>query len=287
MENSFGSLISTAKSVLVLLPTDLNLDTVAAGLAVSLSLPQENVVSSDSPMLVEFNRLVGVQKIRKDLGNKNLTLKFAGYKADNIEKVSYDIVNSEFRLTIVPKIGTNAPKQEQVEYSYSGVSADLIILVGGQDKNTFPALKQKELQGVKMVHVGVRSLESQDILEFSRPAAAVSEVIAHLIKENGLAIDPDIATNLVAGIEDGSKHFTHPYVNADTFALIADLMRAGGRRSTDQLDRTQFPAGSIPGEMIQQPQHIQEVGAIEEVETENAPQSWFEAPQIYKGTSVS
>lgn len=289
MENSFGSIISTAKSILLLLPSDPNLDTVAAGLSVSLSLPQENTVSSPSEMLVEFNRLVGVQKVRKDLGNKNLTIKFTDYKADNIEKVSYDIENGEFKLTVVPKLGTNAPKKEQVGFTYSGVSADLIVLVGGQDKGSFPQLKQKELAGIKMVHIGTRSLDTAEILEFARPASSVSEVAAHLIKENGLAIDPDIATNLVAGIEDGSKNFTHPYVNADTFMLVADLMRSGGRRTvTEKLNRDQFPMGSIPGEVVQsQMPQSQEVGAIENIETENAPQSWFEAPQVYKGTSVN
>ncbi|MBX4205890.1 hypothetical protein KW795_01710 [Candidatus Microgenomates bacterium] len=286
MENSFGSIISSAKSILILLPNNPTLDEVAAGLSLSLVLPQDSNVSCETPMLVEFNRLVGVNKIRKDLGNKNLSVKFVGYKADDIEKVSYDIEQGEFKLTVVPKLGMNAPKVDQVSLSYSGVSADLIVLIGGDDKDSFPALNQKDLQTAKKLHFGVRALDNIEVIEFARPASAVSEVLAHLIKESGLvqSFDPDTATNLLTGIEEASQSFTHPYVNADTFSLVSELMKSGGRRSTvERVRPEQFPMGAIPG-VTPLPEDSTDP---EGIEVENAPQSWFEKPQIYKGTSVS
>ena len=97
MDNSFSSLVDSASSVLILLPNKPYFDQVAAGLSLYLSLSdkKEVTISCPSPMMVGFNRLVGVNKIVAEIGNKNLTIRFAGYDADSIEKVSYDIENGE------------------------------------------------------------------------------------------------------------------------------------------------------------------------------------------------
>ncbi len=289
MDNSFGNIISEAKSILVLLPSNPNFDQVASGLSLFLAVrtAKETTISSSTPMVVEFNRLVGVNEIRSDFGDKNLTIKFVDYKADQIEKVSYDIESGEFRLTIVPKIGQLAPKENQVNLTYSGTSADTVILIGGSKKEDFPALSSKDLKPTKVLHIGTQSVEATDILDFSAHAPAISQVVAGLIREIGAQMDADIATNLLTGLEEGTQSFAHPLVNADTFALAADLMKSGGRRAgTGRIDRASFPTGSIPGESLNM-KSPEEVGPVEDVEIENAPQSWFEAPQIYKGTSVS
>src|SRR3990167_10506820 len=100
MDNSFSSLVDSASSVLILLPNKPYFDQVAAGLSLYLSLADRKsaTISCPSPMMVGFNRLIGVNKIVEEIGNKNLMIKFAGYDANNIEKVSYDIENGEFKL---------------------------------------------------------------------------------------------------------------------------------------------------------------------------------------------
>ena len=71
-------------------------------------------------------------------------------------------------------------------------------------------------------------------------------------------------------------------------------MKSGGKRSTmDRVKPEQFPQGSIPGQetqVIQQPvmqTQINDAPNPEGIETENIPQSWFENPPVYKGTSVN
>ena len=54
-------------------------------------------------MVVEFNRLVGVNKITTELGNKNLVIKFKYYKVAGSEIVSYDIEKGEVKLSVMPK----------------------------------------------------------------------------------------------------------------------------------------------------------------------------------------
>lgn len=286
MENSLKSIIDSSKSVLILLPTKPYFDQVAAGLALYLAIRQdkEAAITSPSPMIVEFNRLVGVNKITQELGNKNLIIKFSDYKASDIERVSYDIENSEFRLSVIPKPGVSAPLKEQAQLSYSGISADTAILVGGVNDTHFPVLSSSDLAGVKLVHIGPRPLSTspgKSVISLARPASSVSELVAGLIKESALKLDSDIATNLVMGIEEGSNKFSSSDVTSETFQIFADLMRAGGQRLNHApfVQRKSMP-GSPP------PARFQQATEVKRQDSKDAPKDWLQ-PKIYKGTSVS
>ena len=250
MENSFSSLIDSAASILVLLPVKPNFDQVAAGMTLYLSIhdTKEVNISCPSPMMVGFNRVIGINKISSELGNKNLTIKFEGYDANNIEKVSYDIVGGEFNLTVMPKAGFVAPSQEQMNLSFSGISADLVVLVGGASDSDFPALSSQELVSAKVAHIGNRVFSSnREVMSYAKPGATTSEIVGNLIKDNGLSMDPDVATNLVMGIEEGTSNFISSEVNADTFETFAYLLRSGGiRQSKTKLSPMGFPPGAIP-----------------------------------------
>lgn len=263
MQDSFSSLIDSAASILVLLPTKPYFDQVAAGLSLYLSIhdKKEVNISCPSPMMVGFNRIIGINKISSELGNKNLTIKFKGYDANNIEKVSYDIIEGEFNLTVVPKTGFTAPTKEQMDLSFSGVSADLIILIGGANDSHFPILETPELASAKVAHIGNRVLSSsRNVMSFAKPGATTSEIVANLIKDNNMSVDPDIATNLVMGVEEGSANFTSPDVNADTFETFANLLRSGGvRQPKTKLSPIGFPPGAIPTTPFNQPKPVRTV----------------------------
>lgn len=281
MENSFKSLIDSASSILILLPSKPYFDQVAAGLSLYLVLKgQKDVqISCPNPMLVEFNRLIGVNKILSEVGSKNLTLRFSDYPASNIERVSYDIENGEFRLMVVPKPGFASPKKEQINLNYSGISADTIILIGGANESHFPVLSSKDFNEAKLIHLGVRALVlgGKHVMSFARPASSATEIVASLIKQSGYNLDADISTNLVMGIEEGSNHFTNPDVSAETFEIFAELLRAGGQRvPAHKVETSSFPQGSILGEEIK----------MEKVEKKEAPKDWLE-PKIFKGTTIS
>lgn len=304
METSFSSLVDSAASILVLLPTKPYFDQVAAGLALYLSLhdKKEVAISCPSPMTVGFNRLVGVNKITSELGNKNLTIRFKNYDAANIEKVSYDIDNGEFKLAVVPKSGFVAPTKEQIDLSFSGVSADLVILVGGANDTHFPLLESQELASAKVAHIGTRALSSnREVMSFAKPGSSASELVASLIKENGMSMDTDVATDLLMGIEDGSSNFASPEVTPETFETFAYLLRNGGQRQPKtKLSPMSFPVGSIPTQPFTQApaagagfnrpneaKPVQDVPGTQEQEQDvNPPDDWLQ-PKVFKGTSVS
>lgn len=311
MNTNLASLVESATSILILLPIKPYFDQVAAGLSLYLSLKdlpageagkKEVAISASSPMMVGFNRIIGINKIVTEVGNKNLTIKFAGYDAGNIEKVSYDIENGEFRLTVVPKIGFNSPTKEQLDLSYAGVASDLVILIGGANDTHFPLLASEDVIGAKIVHIGTRVMaSSKEVMSFAKPGSSTSELIANLIRENGFSIDADTATNLVMGIEEGSNNFGNSEVTPETFETFAHLLRSGGVRSLKtKLSPTSFPAGSIPTQPFSaalQPkqdarQVMQQIETVSpdtegtpEIEQDiNAPDDWLQ-PKVYKGAS--
>ncbi len=301
MNDSFTGLINSAASILVVIPEKPNFDAAAAGLALYLSLREvkETMIYCASPITVGLNRLIGVNKISQELGNKNLTIRFAGYEANNIEKVSYDIENGEFKLTVVPKSGFTAPGKDQMNLSFSGVSADLIVLIGGVGENDFSVLSSQELVGAKVAHLGVRTLTSaRAVMDFASPGSSVSEVTANLIKENNLSLDADVATNLVMGIEEGSHNFASGEVTPDTFETFAFLLRNGGQRPPrTKLSPINFPPGAIPTQPFSSPKPVRQVQPMqpepiaEEIESkeelvENPPDDWLQ-PKVFKGTSIS
>ncbi len=306
MEQSFKGFIDQAQSVLILLPTKPYFDQVAAGLSLFLTLREEKSVQiySPSPMVVEFNRLIGVNKVTQELGNKNLVVSFVDYQASDIERVSYDIENGQFKLTVIPKDRISPPSQKQIELGYSGVSADMVILIGGANDSHFPALSKNELAGAKLIHIGTRdiNLTGKKVISFSRPSSSVSELTGVILKDSGYSLNEDVATNLLTGIEDGSNSFTGNDVTADTFAIVSELMRSGGKRDLSQRVPENYPPGAIPASSSQgqiprnyppampQGQNVQQKASDQaqvqdEEEDENAPKDWFE-PKIFKGTSV-
>lgn len=298
-DNSFSTLIDSASSILILLPTKPYFDQVAAGLSLYLSLigTKEVTISCPSPMMVGFNRIIGINKIVSEIGNKNLTIKFTGYDATNIEKVSYDIENGQFKLTVVPKIGFASPAKEQLDLSYSGISADLVILIGGANDTHFPILGTEELATAKVAHIGTRVLTSnREILSFAKPGSSTSELMTSLIKESGLTLDVDAATNLVMGIEEGSSHFESSEVTPETFETFAYLLRNGGKRPPrERLSPMSFPIGSIPTQPFSKP--VQQIPVLNENETVdpentqeteadiNPPADWLAQPKVFKGSS--
>ncbi len=326
MENSFRSIIEQSQSLVIFLPKSPTFDQVASALSLFLGLKDSKPVQivSASPITVSYNRLIGVDKVSGETGNKNLVIGFSGYDANNIEKVSYDIVEDQFKLTVLPKSGINPPKEDQVKITYEGVSADTVILFGGSTDADFPQLSVKGLESSKMYHVGTHPLTvdpSRIIYTFAQPLASASELTFFLLNEAQLRIDTDIATNLLMGIEDATQNYKSGNVSAETFEVTAALIRAGGRRLSGEVaDRSKYPAGSIPqatvkpdiqenqpkvqavapmdyADFSQTPQEmpiedIQKATVTEDVTVKvnddilNPPDDWLQ-PKVYRGTSLN
>lgn len=323
MQDTFKTLIDSAQEILILLPTRTYIDQVASGLSLYLSLTASGksvTISCPTDMTAEFSRLVGVDKVTKELGNKNLVIKFVNYNADDIDKVKADVEDGKFMLTTIPKTGKKSPSREQLGINYAGASPELVILIGGGNDTHFPALEIEEIKKTKIIHIGTKLLEIQkndiEALSFATTSSSVSEIVANLIKESMLPIDPDMATNLLAGIEDKSNGFQSQETTAQTFEMFAELLKLGGKRIPKLSLPKNYPQGSIPTKPFSMPQTAktftqqndqenmyqqhqnnvlqkteEKVSTMtaEEAEKElefDIPASWSE-PKIFTGTSIS
>ncbi|MBI2590514.1 MAG: hypothetical protein HYW33_01355 [Candidatus Blackburnbacteria bacterium] len=268
----FQQALPEAKSVVILMPEKPTLDIVASATALSLALSEdkkETTVACPSPMLVEFNRLVGVQKVTDSIENRNLTISFEDYEATNIERVSYNIESGKFMLVISPKSGTTAPNKDQIVLGYRGVSGDLIIVVGALTKNSLGKFNQeKELFGegskVALVNNAPVSGFSSATELISPDASSVSESTLRVIEGLNLNLNPDIATNLLAGLRAGTDSFQRA-VTAETFSAASRLVGAGARLDLQS---------TTPNTAQNQPQ------------AEKAPSSWMEEPKVFTGNRL-
>lgn len=252
MDEQFKQIVANAKSILIFLPTKPFFDQVAAALALFLALREEKdtQIVSASPMTVDFNRIIGVNKITQEAGSKNLIIKFLEYNPKDIERVKFDLEDDKMvYLSVIPLPGKKAPAKDQVHLSYSGISADTVFLIGGLNNAHFPQLT-KDLAGAKLVHIGIKDIALTDHhpISLARPASSVSELVYYFLKDSEITIDRDTASDLLMGIEDSTRNFTDSNATADTFMAIADLMKRGARRYQSQsvISPANFPPGAIP-----------------------------------------
>lgn len=234
----FQKTLPEVKSALVVLSQNPSFDAVAAGLAFSLALGKSSisaVVCGPTPMIVEFNRLVGVDKIREDLGDNNLVITFTDYPPDDIEKVTCGIEGDTFTLVALPKPGCRAPRKDQVNLSFSGVGADLVVVVGVNYPDGLGKFAQKKdiFEKGNLALLGNSPLSGwRSSIELIDPSAgSISEVVFDVLEQSGLSIDEDIATNLFLGIEAGTRNFTSHQVKAETFEKVSKLLRRGAHRA--------------------------------------------------------
>jgi len=298
MDQPFITSLQNSKTLLILLPTKPYFDQVAAGLSLYLSVrnQRDTTIACPSPMTVEFNRLVGVNKVKSEMGNKNLVIRFTDYDGKDIERVSADLEDGVFKLTVIPKPSVAAPEKSQMEVSYSGISCDTVILVGGANESHFPILSTNELAGASLLHIGIRPLDTEkNVTSFVNDASSVSEVVSSLIVPSSLytigddqspsntifTVDADSATNLLMGIESSTNKLNDETATADTFYYVSELMRSGGvRNGAKSISPKAFPPGSIPTGSRPLP------NASQTIQEPQPPSDWLSKPKIYKGGST-
>lgn len=228
--------LSQATSVYVLLPQNPTVDMVAGGLALYLTLKENNIqvsIASPSPMRVEFSRLVGVDKISQKIGNRNLVISLKSPQG-SIEKVSANEKGDTFELVIIPKAGKKAPQKDEITYTYAGAEAELLFIVGANALESLGDIYQTEKKLFTSAHtVSINKMLAKPIAQTTvtdPEASSISEIINQLIEQLGFSIKDDIASNILAGIDSATNRFSSPVTSPNAFSLAGKLMAAGGKR---------------------------------------------------------
>lgn len=229
--------LESGKSMFVLLPTNPSFDATAAGLALFLSLREAGksvFIGSPTKMRVEYTSLVGINEISDKIGNRNLIIAF-DYQEDAIEKVSYNVEEGKFNLVIEPKAGHPPLESKGVKFSYEGIEAQLIFVVGARRLEELGELYERNRQVVNtatIINIDTKAANTKfgQVNFVIQGAAAISELAYDLLKKANLPFNVDIVGNLMKGIETQTQNLQAPFVGPDTFEAVAQLMRAGAKR---------------------------------------------------------
>lgn len=224
--------IEKAKSVLVLTKKNPSLDGVAASLALYLVLKNSGKdvqIASQSDPIVRDSHLVGLDKIKTDIGNTNLVIVFPG---NSVEKVSANEEENTFNLVIQPKSGSSLLNHKDLKFKYTGATADLVIIVGSSSLDSVGTILTDEEDLVKNSLIcNISNLPSNfGKINLVDTNCSISEITSAVIQETGLEMTEDAAQNLMLGIEDATNNLTSPDITADTFEALALLYRSGARR---------------------------------------------------------
>ena len=230
--------LSTSQSVYVVVGSEPTIDMVASSIALAETLKASGKkvhLLCPTPMIVEFSNLYGIDTVSNVIGNKDLVISLP-YEANQVEKVSYTISEdgTRFNLVISPASNSTPLNFSQAEFAYSGAQADIAFMIGTESTDDLKQLYEQEQQffdGVFSVVINyqkTKMLCRHELLIGSY--SSFSEGMNTIIKRLQLEITPELATNLLVGIEHETKQFTTQETTAETFACVAELMRLGGER---------------------------------------------------------
>lgn len=239
------NLLPSAKNILIALPQNSDIDRLAAGLALFLIFEVQgkgvSVVCDDSIKVSQAD-LFGVDHIQKTFPQTeggNLTLTLEGVAAsDNtvpaLEKLDWYAENNNLNLVFHVIVGQTFQPVKIVP-RYSGGGYDLIFTVGAYNLNSLGNIYQQNQQafsGTHIINIDTQTANSSfgqtNVLDTN--SSSISEVMVNLISDLNLPLDTDSASNLLAGIFDATNILSNNKTSADTFNVIANLLRAGGRK---------------------------------------------------------
>ena len=235
--------LSGTGPIFILFGPNATTDHVASTLGLFVSLKQAGkdvLIASPAEMRAEFSRLVGLDKVGKTIGNRNLAITFKNFDPGWMEKISHnDGQGSNFELVIEPKSGHKAPDPKDVEFSFRGAHADLIFVIGTsrlEDLGPIYESEHKLFSEATTVSFNRRQNPAfATISVVDNSASSLSEMIAEFIDQLELELPADAASNLLAGIDFATNRFQNPVISPSAFTTAGKLIASGARRQPAQI----------------------------------------------------
>lgn len=307
------NLLPVAKNILIALPKDSDIDKLAAGLALFLSLEQtgkEVAVVCEDTIKVSQAYLFGVDHLQKTLPQTeggNLTLTLEGVVAPDgtvpaLENLDWYPQGNNLNLVFHVLPGqTFQPSRIMPHYQGSGFN--LIFVVGAANLNSLGGIysqNQNIFSGVHLVNIDIQAQNTgfgvTNVVDTQ--ASSISEVVTDLAASLNLPLDQDIASNLLAGVFAATNNLTKQNLNADTFLAVATNLRAGGKRpqavppqASPGLDLSALmpkePSFTTPRVLNQpSPEERPTSEGLASADSIEPEPGWL-TPKIFKGTSTS
>jgi hypothetical protein len=240
---ALSTVLENAKNIVCFIHPQATYDAVAAALAVQLAGTESGrsvEIVCQEPMRVEYTHLVGIDRVQQSVGNRDLIVSFA-YNEDQVDKVSYNVddANQRFELVISPKSGAKTLDPSTIEFRRAGMSADIVLLFGYHALEELGEMYTKEKYTIDSAFTV--AITQSTIPAFAKlhltlqeEQLSYSEMVYFMIRQLQIAeIKDDIATNLLSGMEYATERFLSPNLSPRTFETVANLMRRGAQRYSD------------------------------------------------------
>lgn len=237
--------LDNAKEIYLIFPSGASLDIVASSLALFSGLQAQGktvYLATPEDISPEAHRLPGSDQITYKIGNRNLVITLKVNSRDSIDKVSYNLDEdkSEFNLIIQPKKGQPPLKSSDVNFSYSGVQAEAVILIGAsrfEDFTSFYAAEPKLFTDSTTISLHRYTTQKFATIHLDDTRAnSLAEITHQTMQALGLKLTPASASTLLAAIDQTTNQLTSSTASADTFEIVAQLLRAGGQRRLLETD---------------------------------------------------
>ena len=229
-----GEILSKNQSGVIALPSNASLDAVAAATAlyISLSISTKNISLACDNSELKYD-LTAIDKIRNEIAisGNNLIISFP-YVDGAVDKVDCNIQGDNFNIVIAPLPKSPKLDPQKVKYSFAGGTINFIIIIDTPALSNLGQIYQdnkEQFQGKEIINIDRHLTNSNfgSVNYLNKTASSISEMVFQLLKTNRLPINKDIATNLYYGIAAATGNFTSYSTNADTFTIIAELLRIG------------------------------------------------------------
>jgi len=277
----------------ITLPANPSIDATASATALYLSLLKlgKNISLSCSTK-VDYD-LTGVDKIQKNLSasGDSLMISFP-YTDGSIDKIDYRIEGESFNLIITPRNGFPKLDPSKVSYSYTGGKLDFIFVLDSPTLTSLGELyqnNQNQFQGLEIINID-RHLTNANfgtINYVNKTASSLSEMVFLLIKNLGVELDKDIATNLYAGLASATNNFSSYSVNAQTFETAAALLKMGAIKKIIKKPSEAARLNTFtPPSFAPKPFEVKPIESVEKepkpAKSQETPDDWLK-PKIFKG----
>lgn len=235
----------SANRILVILPQDLNIDNLSAGLSIYLSFKtagkKVDIVSSSTPEVSQSN-LFGIGDIKNDIpksGGGNFIISLDGVvdttgtmqQVPALEKLDWYPEGSKLNL-VFHVIPGQRFEPTNITSRHEQTGYDLTWVIGCQSLNELGNLfisNSQYFAQSQVINIDTNPLNAYfGFANVVDPqASSLSEIVAHILPSLTLSMDLDMASNIIAGIYSATNNLTTK-VNPDTFMAVSQAVQAGG-----------------------------------------------------------
>lgn len=222
-------------SIAIALPQQATKDAVAAALALYYALKEmgKNVSIASSSSMDPDMQLDGQEVIGNSISADGDTLVISlPYAQGGVENIKSRVINDRLEIHITPEGEHERVSKGDVDFGYTGGSADAIVCIYAPTFNSLGSLYQDNLNmfnSAEVINID-RHFTNEDygtINYVDKKSPSMAQMINELFKIMKTQMTPQITTNLYDGLVAATNNFTAHSVNADTFRMAAFLLDHG------------------------------------------------------------